>query len=200
MSRGAIKKIDPLLDPRGGAKQLEASGTRPPRPEEYLGPARVIAADGDEIRVELPGGGPSIPVELAFSLHYEPVAGDQLLVIGRAERHYAIGVLHGAGRTVLSLAGNVELHARGGALSLSGDNGVAIRGPEIDVEAGKIRVVAGAVVQKFHSLYQRVSALLSVRAEEVHTVVDKTAFTKAKNATLLTEETVTVNGKQILLG
>jgi hypothetical protein len=137
---------------------------------------------------------------MALALPYEPALGDTLLVIGRAQRYYAIGVLHGAGRTVLSLAGDIAVHARDGELSLSGDKGVSIRGPEVAVEAGKIRMVADAMVQKLNSVYQRVSALLSVRAGDSHTIVERTALTKAKNATILTEDTVTVNGKQILLG
>lgn len=209
MSTGPIKKIDPSLTARGGAlpvgrapaqAQAQALESAPVRPDDYLGPAQVTAADGGKVAVELPGGGPAIPVEMALALPYQPAVGDTLLVIGRGERYYAIGVLHGTGRTVLSIAGDIDLHAREGALSLSGDKGVAIRGPEVEVEAGKVRMVADAVVQKFNSLYQRVSGLLSVRAQEAHTVVDNTSFTKAKNATLLTEETVTVNGKQILLG
>ncbi|WP_437667385.1 DUF3540 domain-containing protein [Sorangium sp. So ce1182] len=168
-------------------------------PDEYLGPARVTAAEGGAVAAELPGG-QAVAVEMALALPYEPALGDTLLVIGRAERYYAIGVLHGRGRTVLSLQGDVAVHAREGALSLSGDRGVEIRGPELDVHTGNIRMVADAVVQKFTSMYQRVSALLSVQASESHTVVEKTSFTKAKNATILTEETVTVNGKQILLG
>ena len=42
--------------------------------------------------------------------------------------------------------------------------------------------------------------MLSVHAREVHTVVDETHLTKAKSASVLTEETMTINGKQIHLG
>ncbi|AUX21311.1 hypothetical protein SOCEGT47_017920 [Sorangium cellulosum] len=168
-------------------------------PRDYLGPGRVTATAAGRVTVELPGG-PSVAAEMALALPYEPALEDTLLVIGKEESYYVIGVLHGRGRTVLSLPGDVAVHAREGALSLSGDRGVAIRGPELEVEAGKVRMVADAVVQKVASMYQRVSALFSVHAGEAHTVVEKTSFTKAKNATILTEETVTVNGKQILLG
>jgi hypothetical protein len=166
---------------------------------DYLGPATVVAAEGNCATVALADGA-VVPVEMAMALPYEPVAGDSLLVIGRGEHHYVIGVLHGTGRTVLTLPGDVDLHATGGALSLSGDKGVQIRGPELDVHVGKLQMVASAVVQTFTSIHQRVRELLSVQAGESHTLVEKTSFTKAKNATLLTEETVTVNGKQIHLG
>lgn len=195
MVKKSVKRRDSLLDPRGGARIVD-----PREVSEYLGPARVTAAEPGNIAVELPGEDQAIPVEMALALPYAPALGDTLLVIGRAQKYYAIGVLHGTGRTVLSLAGNVEVHARDGELSLSGDKGVSIRGPEVDVEAGKIRMVADSLVQKLNSVYQRVSALLSVRAGDSHTIVERTALTKAKNATILTEDTVTVNGKQILLG
>ncbi|AUX30365.1 MULTISPECIES: DUF3540 domain-containing protein [Sorangium] len=184
----------------GAAAEGEAGpGRAAALPREYLGPARVTSAEAGAIAVELPGGQP-VAVQMALALPYEPALDDTLLVIGRDDAYYAIGVLHGRGRSVLSLQGDVAVHAREGALSLCGDKGVEIRGPELEVQAGKIRMVADAVVQKFASVYQRVSALLSVQASESHTVVEKTSFTKAKNATILTEETVTVNGKQILLG
>ncbi|WP_438028300.1 DUF3540 domain-containing protein [Sorangium sp. So ce233] len=216
MSMGAMKESDGgaavRVDAPGGEDlDRRARGADVPKiglaraevaalPGEYLGPARVTAlVEAGAVAVELPGGQP-VAVEMALALPYEPALGDTLLVIGRGESYYAIGVLHGRGRTVLSLQGDVAVHAREGALSLSGDRGVEIRGPELDVQTGKIRMVADAVVQKFTSVYQRVSALLSVQASESHTVVEKTSFTKAKNATILTEETVTVNGKQILLG
>jgi hypothetical protein len=185
--------------PSAASASSALAGGAPSAAEDYLGPGQVTSAEGGRVVVELPGGR-SVDVVMALALPYEPAPGDTLLVIGRRESHYAIGVLHGTGRTVLSLPGDVAVHAAGGALSLSGDQGVAIRGPELDVQVGKIQTVAGAVVQKVASLYQRVSALFSVHAGEAHTVVEKTSFTKAKNATLLTEETVTVNGKQILLG
>jgi hypothetical protein len=166
---------------------------------DYLGPASVVEAEGPRTSVELLDGA-VVPVEMALALPYEPVVGDRLLVVGRGAHHYVIGVLHGAGRTVLSLPGNVDLHASGGTLSLSGDQGVAIQGPELEIQVGKMRMIADTLLQTFASVYQRVSELLSVQASEAHTLVEKTSFTKAKNATLLTEETVTVNGKQIHLG
>ncbi|WP_437280976.1 DUF3540 domain-containing protein [Sorangium sp. So ce375] len=202
VSQGPAARASGAADlPRIGLARADggSQGKAAALPGEYLGPGRVTAAEGGAITVELPGGQP-VAVEMALALPYTPALEDTLLVIGREERYYAIGVLHGRGQTVLSLQGDVALHAREGALSLCGDKGVEIRGPELEVQAGKIRMVADAVVQRFTSVVQRVSALLSVQASESHTVVEKTSFTKAKNATILTEETVTVNGKQILLG
>jgi hypothetical protein len=170
-----------------------------PEHDDYLGPAEVVAVEAGAVTVELPGG-PAVEARLALALPYEPAIGDVLLVIGKGGAHYVIGVLHGAGRTALALHGDVALHAVDGTLSLTGDKGVEVRGPEIDVQTGKLRMVADAVVQKFASVWQRVSSVLSVHAGQTHTVVDGGTFAQSKSATILTEQTVTINGKEIYLG
>ncbi len=178
---------------------VAAKDTRVPlQTDDYLGPASVVAVDG-ELRVELPEGA-IVPAEPAFAVPYAPAPGDLLLVIARGAACYALGVLHGTGRTVLSLPGDVEVRAEGGRLRLVGERGVEVHGPEVELHAGKLKVVAGAVVQAFESLVQKVTGLVSARAKEFHVVAEEGAFTKAKHASLLTEETVSINGKQVHLG
>ncbi len=154
---------------------------------------------GPSLEVALPGGR-RVPVTIALALPYEPVVGDVLLVIGRGEGHYVIGVIEGQGRTALTFRGDVELSSLDGKVVVTGQRGVELRAPEVEVNAGKLRMVAGAVVQRFASVYQRVSELLSVHAGEAHTLVDEGSFTQSKRAVLQTEETVTINGKEIHLG
>lgn len=166
---------------------------------DYLGPARVARVAASSVDVELPGG-ETATARLALAFPYRPAEGDTLLVIGKGRDHYVIGVLEGRGQTALAFEGGVEIHARGGPLALSGEQGVFIRGPEAVVEAGTLRMTAEAVVQKFSSVYQRVSALLSVRARDAETIVEETALTRAKKATILTDETVSINGRQVNLG
>lgn len=167
--------------------------------DDYLGPAEVVEARGPTLEVELPGGR-RVPVTIALALPYAPVAGDILLVIGRGEAHYVIGVIQGQGRTDLTFHGDVELASLDGKVIVNGQRGVELRGPEVDVHAGKLRMVADAVVQRFTSVCQRVTELLSVHARESHALVDEGSFTQAKRAVLQTEETVTINGKEIHLG
>jgi hypothetical protein len=167
--------------------------------DEYLGPAEVIEARARDALVSLPGGA-TVRAELALALPYAPAVKDVLLVIGRGQKHYAIGVLHGSGRTDLSFQGDVELRSINGRLSLSGDRGVDIRGPEVDVYTTALRMVARDVMQKFESVTQRVSALLRVHAGETQTLVDGASMTQAKSAAILTEETVTINGREVHLG
>lgn len=169
------------------------------RSAEYLGPACVTEVHGREVTVELPDGG-AARATLALAFLYEPAPGDVLLVIGRDEAHYAIGVLHGTGKATLAFQGDVDLQAIGGALRLSGEKGVTVEGPAVELHTPKLKMVADSLVQKFTSVYQRVSSLLSVHAGKSHTVVDGPAFTQAESGTIVTRDTMTINGKQIHLG
>jgi hypothetical protein len=166
---------------------------------DYLGPARVLAVRAGEVEIELPDGAAGW-ARLALAFPYQPAPGDELLVIGKGEARYVIGVLHGRGQTVLAFQGGVEIRAEGGPLSLASDRGLHFRSPEIGMDTGTLRMAADAVVQRFTSVFQRVSALLSVRAREMETVVDEGQLTRAKSASILTEETMSINGKQIHLG
>lgn len=166
---------------------------------DYLGPAEVTEARGPTLEVELPDGRRIQPT-ISLALPYAPVTGDVLLVIGRGEAYYVIGVIQGQGRTTLAFHGDVELSSLDGKVIVAGQRGVELHGPEIDVHAGKLRMVAGAVVQRFTSVCQRVTELLSVHAGESHMLVDEGSFAQSKRAVLQTEETVTINGKEIHLG
>jgi hypothetical protein len=170
-----------------------------PRPDDYLGPGHVVEALPHEAVVEIRGG-ERVRATLALSISYAARPGDVLLVIGKGDDHYVIGVIHGSGTTSLSFQGAVELTATGGPLTLSSDHGIALHGPEVEVEAGKLQLVAGKVVEKLGSLYQRVREALSVHAGSTHTVVDDASFLTAKNASIVTEETMSINGDQIHLG
>ena len=167
--------------------------------EEYLGPAEVVKVEPHRVTVTL-GEGSTVVAGLAFSMPYSPVAGDTLLVIGRGSAHYAIGVIRGTGRTDLTFQGDVEVRAVNGRLSLGGDRGVDVRGPELDIYTGALRVVARDVLQRFESVVQRVSAVLRVHAGEAQTIVDGSSTTQAKSASILTEETVNINGREVHLG
>jgi hypothetical protein len=182
MSGAAARKIHPLKEP-----------------QEYLGPAEVVEVRPHEVVVSLPDGG-TASAQLAFAMPYAPAVADVLLVIGKGGQHYAIGVLHGTGTTALAFQGDVELRSVNGRLSLAGDNGVELRGPEVDVYTTALRMVARDVTHKFESLVQRVSSLLRVHAGESQTIVDGASVTQAKRTAILTEETVTINGREIHLG
>jgi hypothetical protein len=170
-----------------------------PRTPDYLGPGYVVTVEPHEVTVEIRGG-ERARAQMALSIPYAPALGDVLLVIGKGDDHYVIGVLHGSGKTSLAFDGAVDLRANGGPLTLSSDHGVAIQGPEVEIQTGKLQVFAEAVAEQLGSLYQRVRDALNTHAGRAHTVVDETSFTTAKNAAIVTEETMSINGKEIHLG
>jgi hypothetical protein len=158
----------------------------------------VLSVAPNEVRVDIEGR--EVGAALALAFPYRPAEGDTLLVIGKGEAHYVIGVLHGTGQSALTFPGDVEIRASGGELSLAGDRGVRVSGEEVALEARTVRVTAGALVQKLTSAYQRVREMLSVHAGEQETIVDGASLTRAKSAAVVTEETMSINGKQIHLG
>jgi hypothetical protein len=181
---------------------LKSERSVPAAAREYLGPAVVTAVGAvgpGDLDTRLPSGA-VVRAELALAFPYRPAVADVVLVIGREGAHYVIGVLRGSGTTTLAFEGDVSLRAVRGKLHLAGDEGVRVEGRELEVLVSAFKVVADSMVHKAASLYQRVSGLLSVRAGESQTIVDGTATTRSKDGVILTEEKMTINGKQIYLG
>lgn len=178
---------------------LRSERAVPAAEEDYLGPANVVRLSAEGVFVELPSGRTTLAT-LALAFPYEPAESDVLLVISKGKDAYVIGVLKGSGRAVLSIPGDVDVRAAGGTLTLSGDKGVRVTGPEVELAADNLVMAADALVQKLNSAYQRVRSLLTVHAGQSRTIVDETALSKSKNAVVLTEEKMAINGKEIHLG
>ena len=166
---------------------------------DYLGSSRVATASPCGARVILEGG-QQVDARYALPLPYLAAAGDELLVVGGPSGHFIIGVIEGAGTTLLEMEGNVDLRARGGALRLGGDAGVYVNAPEFSVTTDKLRVVATSAIKSFTTLCQKVSGMLSERSARKHSIVDGSAYERSRSRQILSEETVTINGKQIHLG
>jgi hypothetical protein len=165
---------------------------------DYLGPARVLGGGPTQIDVEL-SPGRAVSAKLALAFPYAWRADDTVLVIGGPAGHYVIGVLQGAGASVVDVPGDLELRA-GGQLRLTAERGVCIEAPVVEMRSAKLNVLADAVVHTFTSLRQRVRELLSVQAGSTHTVVEQTAYSQAESVTMLTKDKMTLNGKAIHLG
>jgi hypothetical protein len=163
-----------------------------------LGPAEVRSTSLPYVAVAL-ADGRCVEAQLALAYPYQPVPGDVALVVGDGAAHYVIGILRGSGRTVVDLPGDVDFRARGKLRFLS-DEAVAIEAPSISLEAGKLSMLAGAVAQRFRSLRQRVVELASLHAGETHTVVEGSSHAQSKSATILTQEKVSINGREVHLG
>ncbi len=166
--------------------------------DDYLGPATLVRVDGHDLHVEIAPGA-SARADLALAFPYEPREGDVLLVIGRGMAFYVIGVLQGHGKSVFTLPGDTRLHVAG-ALDISAEKGVSVTGPSFEVHTNKLRLVAESAVETFTSALRRVRDLWTVQAGKSHLLVDDTAVTQAKSASIVTEEAVTINGREIHLG
>jgi hypothetical protein len=165
----------------------------------YLGPAEVIATRPDQLELRLPTGR-LVRARSALAFPYEAAVGDELLVIGEASEHYVIGVLRGRGRTELAFDGDVDLRSRDGRVRISGDRGVSLEGPEVDVHAERYSVFAELASTVVSNLRQSVRELFTLRAKEHHTMVERDLLQHSKRARVVAEEKVTVNGKEIFLG
>src|SRR5690242_7210675 len=112
-------------------ERAEKASLRP-----MLGPAEVLRVSPHELEVRLKNGAVAC-AGLALGYPYDARAGDVVLVIGDADGHYVIGVIHGSGRSALELHGDVDVRAVNGVLRLSGDKGVEIDAPEMSVRTDK---------------------------------------------------------------
>lgn len=163
-----------------------------------LGPADVLETGPLGVRIRLKSGAErEAQVALAFS--YEPAVGDVVLAIADGASCWVIGVITGTGKGTLSFPGDLQIQA-GGRLALSGQAGVEIDTPKLEVRAGKLEMLARSVSQRFENLRQHVVELLSVQAGRTHTIVEGSSVTSAESSTLLTKDKVTINGKAIHLG
>ena len=166
---------------------------------EYMGPARVVEARPGLV-VARRSDGVQVDVTMALAFAYEPCERDVLLLISGSRGNFAIGVLDGKGKANLAIEGDVSLHAVGGRLSLKADRGVELLSPEVTIVSDKMKVIATSAMHKVSSLYQHVRELWSMKADKAHVAVKDDYFQRSKSATVLTEEVVTINGKQIHLG
>lgn len=178
-----------------GARPLAAVSAA----EVLVGPARVVDVGPSFVGVEAAGRPEVLRAELAFSQPYQPAVGDLVVVLGSAEALYAVGVLRGSGKTTLAVEGDLDLTASG-TVRIAGRQGVALHGEEVTVEAGKLALTARSAVEVLGSMVQRVTGLFSQQARNVHVQAEESVVTRGKNATILTEEDVVVNGKQLWLG
>ena len=138
--------------------------------------------------------------ELAFAFPYEPSIGDELLVIGKANKYYAIGVLSAHGEMALRFMGDVRLQAVGGKLELEGDRGVRVRGESVELVAKTLKSMADSIVERANDAYRRIRGTLDVHAGEKRELIEGTCATRAETVNTVTSGTVTINGKQIHLG
>ena len=181
------------------AKLDAEAAASPQRAGRYLGPATVVRVGPASLEARLPTG-ETIQPKMALAFPFTPAENDSLLVIGQDERYFVIGVIESSGDTQLSFAGNVELRAVEGELDLHGERGVELRGPQVDIKTKKLTVLADKASEVFGTVFTRVKELMSVHTGSTETVVRGQWSSRSKRAAITSEETVTINGKQVHLG
>lgn len=169
-------------------------------PSDYLGPGRVLEVlPAGGLRVSLEGGSEA-EVSLALAFAYQPSPGDSLLIAGRDQAWYAIGVLGGSGSPSLSFEGDVDLHAVGGTLTLSGDEGVEVEGREVTLRADTLRTFAGSLSEKADEAYRWVTGLVTLRAGQSRRVIEGEDYNQSQDSIHLAKGTVKIDGHQIHIG
>lgn len=164
----------------------------------YLGPAEVVRVAPGRVQIDLPDDQPWAQLALAFP--YQPAVGDSLLVVGQDEAWYVIGVLRGAGKTSLTVPGDLDIRAPQGRIEMSAGGGVTIRGPLVRLVAEKLEVAARSVFERFVEATRWVRGAWQLRAGRMRTRVEETYRLQAGRIVEHAEEDVKIDGQKIHLG
>ncbi|APR77369.1 Hypothetical protein A7982_02716 [Minicystis rosea] len=133
----------------------------------------------DMIEVQLAGG--MCRARRAKSCLVAPELGDRVLCAIAADDAYVLAVLAGreAAPTLLAADGDLQIRARGGRVSVSGSEGVALVGNEVSVNAGEVNVHApkGSVAIDelgfFGRVIQAQVAKVTLAAKEIDSVAER---------------------------
>lgn len=170
-----------------------------PAVSDYLGPAKVVTVRPTAVELALPDGRRlSATPALAFS--YQLAIDDEVLVIGKDEGLWVIGVIASTGPAVLSHHGDIEVRAVGGTVRVTGDEACEIAAPRTTLHTQALGIVADRIRQTVGSLLTRARELWSVEAGEHQTRVAGKVYQQSRSASILTEDKIAINGKAIHLG
>lgn len=193
----AARLLGPLRRARR-APRREPITAWPIGPGTYAGTAQVLGVDaqGRAVARLADGLGTETTVEWALPFRYQPAPGDQLVVIGRAGRHWAIGVRLGRGRSELAFRGSIALAAKG-ALRLRADRGVRLLGKVISLRAGRLEVAVRALEERAGSVLRVVEGTLEELAGSVLRLTAGEEAVIAKDVTIMAEELVKMDGDPV---
>lgn len=190
--------------------------------------AEVLDLSGDDhVLVRLHRATPEevFPAELAVP-HYEPAAGDRVLVVHGDEGWFVTGVLGAARRRPLTHLApgltatfregtGVELRVAEGDLTLSAPGRVVVRAdaevemaaPAVRVEATSVVVSTGRhelqaerVVERAGDVYRHAEGLVEVTADRARTLITGAHELCAGRTTITSDADTVVDGKRVLLG
>jgi hypothetical protein len=161
-----------------------------------VGSAEVVRAGGTHATVRF--GGREVEARLALAFLYQPVPGDQVVVVG-GEEHFIVGVLAGRGTVRLAAPADLELSAQG-EVRIAGAKGVRLRGPRLTVAVEKMEVVAQIVVERTTRALRWARDLVETRAGRSRTIVEGACTTRAGDIVGTARGIVKFDGDKIHLG
>jgi hypothetical protein len=164
----------------------------------YLGPATVLSVEPGRALVMLPAA--KAWATLALGIGYSPAAGDVLLVIGKDDTFYIIGVIAGRGRSTLVAHGDLELKAPNGRIDLLARDGITLRGGLVQIVAKTWETVAETVRQRFDELCCQVKGVMRWRSKRAETEVEELHRTHAGRIVQQADKDVSIDGEKIHLG
>lgn len=164
----------------------------------YLGPGHVLAVEPGRVLVSLPAA--KAWATLALGNGYKPVERDVMLVIGKDDAFWVIGVVAGRGRTTLHAHGDLELQAPHGRIDLLARDGITVRGGLVQVIAKTFEQVAETARQRFDELCCQVKGVMRWRSKRAETEVEEVHRTHAGRIVQHADKDVSIDGEKIHLG
>lgn len=161
-----------------------------------VSPATVLEIKDGRLLLQLPQRQAWAVLALAYP--YAPEVGDVLLAIGD-EDVYVIGVIEGRGKTRFEAPADIEIHARG-QVRISGDEGVKLAGPTVEVETEKLELIAREAFERFVDVYRMATGVAQNSAARIRTLVSGPYTLQAGNIVEHAEKDVCIDGRHINLG
>jgi hypothetical protein len=161
-----------------------------------VGPATVISADGDHLRLRR--GERVLRARLALAYSYAPEPGDVVLTIGDDEL-FVIGVLAGRGKTRIHVPGDLEISA-GGAVDIVAGREIRLRGPKVTTVADQIHRFATTAFDHLTDWFVRLKDTLDLRAGRTTARIEGSHTLWAERIVERAEKQVKIDGSSIHLG
>ena len=166
--------------------------------ETYLGPASVVQTAAGRVQLNVRDDRRWARMGLAFP--YEPVRGDEVLVIGRGEALYVIGVLRGSGPTTFSAPKDLRFRAPHGSIELTAANGVRVKASTVKLVSDTLEILATTLFERLVEATHWIENALHIRAGQVRMRSEASYDLRAAAISQRATEDVHVDGRKIHLG
>jgi hypothetical protein len=164
----------------------------------FLGPVPVCEVSGNRVQLEFPDEMPWAMLALAYP--YQPAVGDTVLAAGQSDNWYVIGILQGTGKTTFAVAGDFEVLAPRGRITLVAGKGFQVKSPEVKITTAKLEMVARRVLERFTDVTRWVKGVWQIRADRIRSRVEGAYQMNAGRIIERADQDVRIDGQKIHLG